>query len=236
MPNLDERANIRQLINEKSPADAFTAYYALYHDIKRVSLFLHHDPAGRADGFLVRAQTGLDLFRPVVSIRAAGDEIALALFRAGLVPNRPYYLVAPLALAGAVNRYLTVADAELLQIYHLDPARFEPQINVMVVSNPSPDGWPRFEISASDTVYASAGLNWRSPQFAEVYVYTEAAARGRGWGKAVLSALVASLLKESRTPIYVVNEQNTVSIKLAESVGFVNTGAGEYAGQATLRG
>ncbi len=236
MPNLDARTEIRQLINDKSPADAFAAYYALYHDTKRISLFLHHDTAGRADGFLVRAQTGMDLFRPVVSIRAPGDEAALALFQAGLMPNRPYYLVAPLALAGAVNRCLAVADAELLQIYRLDPARFEPQINVMVVSNPSPDGWPRFEINSNGAAQASAGINWRSPYFAEVYVHTQPAARSRGWGKAVVSALAASLLKEGLTPLYIVNEQNSASIKLAESLGFVDTGAREYTGQVTLRG
>ncbi len=236
MADFGERAQVLQLIDETSPADAFAAYYALHHNPNRISIFVHHDQAGRADGFLVRAQTGMDLFRPVVSVRAATDEVAWALFQTGLLPNRAYYLVAPLSLSNAVNRYLTMSDFELLLIYRLDAARFEPQINVMVVENPTPDGWPRFEISANGAVCASAGINWRSPHFAEAYVYTNAAARGRGWGKAVMSALAGALIKDGRMPLYVVNEQNTVSIRLAESLGFVDTGAREYAGQVSLRG
>jgi len=230
----DQRQILRRLLDERSPVDAFTAYYALHHDPKRTSIFLHYDERRQPDGFLVRAQTGLDLFRPVVVMRALNDGAALELFRAGLSPNRPYYLVAPMALAQAVNRHLTMSDAENLCVYQLDPARFIPQINVLVVSNPAPDGAPRFEIAANGSAQAAAGINWRSPRFAEVYVYTEPAARMRGWGKAVITALVSELLKNSVRPLYVVNEQNTASINLAASVGFVDTHAREYAGQAVL--
>jgi len=114
------------------------------------------------------------------------------------------------------------------------PAGFDPEINVLVVSNPAPDGTPRFQINANDTPQAVAGVNWQSPGFAEVYVFTESAARGRGWGNSVVSALVSELLKSGRMPLYVVNEQNTASINLATSIGFVDTGAREYAGQVVL--
>jgi predicted GNAT family acetyltransferase len=65
-------------------------------------------------------------------------------------------------------------------------------------------------------------------------VFTESAARDRGWGKSVVSALVSELLKSGRMPLYVVNEQNTASINLATSIGFVDTGTREYAGQVVL--
>jgi hypothetical protein len=231
----DERSAARRLLDDSSPAGAFAAYYALHHDPKRTTLFIHRNRDGQPDGLLVRAQTGMDLFRPVVVARAALDEVALDLFKTGLLPGRPYYLVAPLSLANAVNRCLIVSDPELLRIYRLDPAKFDPELNVLVVANPAPDGSPRFEISSQGAVQAAAGVNWRSPRFAEVYVYTEPAARGRGWGKSVTSALVGSLLKSRLTPLYFVDEQNSASIKLAESIGFVDTGEREYAGQVMLR-
>ena len=230
-----ERADARRFLDENSPADALPVYYTLYHDPKRTALFLHRDPEGRANGLLVRAQTGMDLFRPLVAVRAASDQIALDLFRRGLEPDRPYYLTAPLPLANAVNRRLVVSDPELLCLYRLDPVRFTPELNILVVSNPAPDGSPRFEISSNGRVHTAAGLNWRTPRFAEIYVYTEPAARGRGWGKSVTAALVGALLRDGLTPLYVVNEQNTASIKLAEGLGFVDTGLREYAGQVIFR-
>lgn len=225
------RTNARQLLNERSPADAFAAYYALHHNPARTTLFLHHNEQGQADGFLARAQTGMDLFRSLVTFRAATDGAAESLFNDGLLQGRPYYLVAPLALSGVVNRNLYVTDAEVLRVYRLDAARFNSEINVLVTSSQTPGGHPRFEIASNGRLQAAAGLNWKSPHFAEVYVYTEPAARGRGWGRSVVSALAASLLKEGVTPLYVVNEQNSSSIALAERVGFVDTGAWEYAGQ-----
>jgi GNAT superfamily N-acetyltransferase len=230
----DQRSLIQPLLDEHSPADAFTAYYALHHDPRRTVVFLHYDSENRVDGFLARAQTGLDLFRPVVVLRARHDQVALDLFRSGFSTNRPYYLVAPMALAGTVNRHLQVTDAEVLCIYRLDPGLFAPQINVLVVSNPTSDGSPRYEIASNGAVRAMAGVNWRSPRFAEVYVYTEPAARGKGWGKAVVSALVDDLLSDRLVPLYVVNQDNTASINLARSVGFVDTQAREYAGQVVM--
>jgi GNAT superfamily N-acetyltransferase len=231
----DERRQVQTLLDDRSPADAFTSYYALHHDPKRTQIYIHSDPNSHIDGFLVRAQTGLDLFRPVVVMRAASDEVAVDLLHQGLIPSRPYYLVAPLSLNQAINRTLTIGDAEILCVYRLDPNLFSPLVNVLVVANSAPDGSPRYEISQGDTVMAAAGVNWRSPHFAEVYVYTKAEARGRGWGKAVVSAVCVQLLKTGLHPLYVVHEQNTASIQLADSLGFKDTGAREYAGQVMLQ-
>lgn len=231
----DERRQIRSLLDDRSPADAFTAYYALYHDPKRTQIFTHVKAGTRIDGFLVRAQTGLALFQPVVVLRANDEEVAGDLLRQGLIPARPYYLVAPLALGPLVNRILLASDAEVLCVYCLDPGQFTPAVNVLVVANPTPDGLPRFEISQAGAVMAAAGVNWRSPHFAEVYVYTKSEARGRGWGKAVVSAVCAELVKNKLRPLYVVHEQNSASINLATEVGFIDTGAREYAAQVTLQ-
>jgi hypothetical protein len=230
----DERRQIRRLLDENAPADAFTAYYGLHHDPKRTQIFTHSDTSGQVDGFLVRAQTGMALFQPVVALRARSDEVAADLLRRGLIPARPYYLVAPLAFGPLINRTLMSSDAEVLCTYALDPAQFEPAINVLTVSNPAPDGLPRYEVRQGDVVMTAAGVNWRSPRYAEVYVYTKAEARGRGWGKAVVSAVCADLLKQKLWPIYVVHEQNTTSTSLALSLGFRDSGTREYAAQVTL--
>jgi hypothetical protein len=228
------RAAARPLLDERSPADALAVYYALHHPADRTELFVYPDAAtasARVEGFLVRARTGMDLFRPLVTLRAAGEAAAHALLERGLVPGRPVYLTVPESHAIWVNKYLNVSDAELHRIYRYDAQRYEPEINVLVVTSQAPDGLPRCEIRAGDRAGAVAGVNWQSPRFAEVYVYSEPAVRGRGWGKSVVQALVGLILKAGRTPLYVVAEDNAYSIRLAETVGFVDTGRREYVGQ-----
>ncbi len=233
-PRENLRASLRPLLDEHSPADALAGYYVFHHPDNRTEIFVHGDEAqaDRADGFLVRARTGLDLFRPLVTYRAQTEAAARALFREGLPPGRPVYLTVPDSLAGWANQYLTMTEIELHRVYRLDPRRYQPEINILVVTSSGADGTPRCEIRAGDGVGAVAGVNWQSPVFAEVFVYSDAAVRGRGWGKSVVSAVVGMLLKSGRTPLYVVAESNEASIRVAEAVGFEDTGFREYVGQA----
>jgi ribosomal protein S18 acetylase RimI-like enzyme len=230
-----QRAVVRPLLDEASPADALAYYYALHHSPERTELFVVPEAAetyaAPATGFLVRARTGMDLFRPLVTLRAPNAAGAQKLLTRGLLPGRPVYLTVPESHAGWVNQSLTITDAELHDILRYDPVRYQPEINVLVVTHTSIDGLPRCEIRAGERAGAVAGINWQSPRFAEVYVYTEPAVRGRGWGKAVVRALVGHILKAGRTPLYVVAQSNEYSIRLAEAVGFVPTGHREYVGQ-----
>jgi ribosomal protein S18 acetylase RimI-like enzyme len=229
-----ERAAIRPLLT-KSPADALASYYALHHPPEKSDVFVTPRAAAATgapiDGFLVRARTGMDLFRPLVTYRAQNDAAAADLFAQGLVPGRPVYLTVPDNQAGYANKHLTVADAELHRIYRLNPALHEPIFNVLVVTSTSADGLPRCEIRSGQRAGAVAGINWQSPDYAEVYVYADPAVRGRGWGKSVVSALVGRILQTGRTPLYVVAESNEYSIRLAEAVGFEDLGHREYVGQ-----
>lgn len=233
-PRENLRASLRPLLDESSPADALASYYALHHPDNRTELFIDADKtrADRAAGFLVRARTGLDLFRPLVTYRAQTEAAARTLFREGLPPGRPVYLTVPEALAGWANQSLMLTDVELHRVYRLDPRRYQPEINILVVTSSGVDGTPRCEIRSGDTVGAVAGVNWQSPNFAEVFVYTDAAVRGRGWGKSVVSAVAGMLLRSGRVPLYVVAESHDVSIRVAEAVGFEDTGFREYVGQA----
>jgi ribosomal protein S18 acetylase RimI-like enzyme len=227
------RSALQPLLNEHSPADALASYYAFSHPADRTEIFGHHsDELGRTDGFLVRARTGMDLFRPLVTFRADGEVVAQALFQAGLPPQRPVYLVAPESLGNWAAKHLTLTEIELHRIYRFDPDRYRPEINVLLVSGTSPDGTPRFEIrSAGNKAGELAGVNWQSERFAEVYVHTDPAVRGRGWGKSVVSALARQLLQSGRAPLYVVAQSNEYSIRLAEAVGFIDTGYRELVAQ-----
>jgi GNAT superfamily N-acetyltransferase len=239
LPQLDalneKRRTIRHLLSPTDPADALTSYYALWHDPRRTQLTLHYDDRHRADGFATVAQTGADLFRPLVTLRAPGEATVADLLRAALVSNRSYYLIAPITLASAIRDQITFKQSGLNCIYVLDPARFQPIINVLVQQAGAADGAPRFEIESQGETMAMSGTNWRSPTFAEVFVYAHPSARSRGWGKSVVSACTAALLEEKLRPLYIVEEENEASIRTAEAVGYVDTGLREFAGEGSLK-
>lgn len=230
------RPRVRPLLDTRSPADALASYYALYHAPDRSELFVHPERAAAsgdpATGFLVRARTGLDLFRPLVTFRASHEAVVAALVERGLPTNRPMYLTVPERLAIWAEKHLMVTEAELHRVYRFNPQRAQSIINVLVVTSTGADGLPRCEIRSGDRVGAVAGINWQSPEFSEVYVYADPAVRGRGWGKSVVSALAGLIRQAGRTPLYVVAESNEYSIRLAEAVGFDDTGHREYVGQA----
>ncbi len=221
-----QRANLLSLT---APRDALTAYYALYHDPKRTQLWLHEDRAGRIDGFIAVCQTGFNLFRPTVVLRAPGFETVTRQSRQALQPGRPYYIVTTPCLRPAVQAIMRLEQEEQNRVYRFDPARYRPEINVLVQPLQTPDGSPKFVIRSQDQVAAEAGVNWRSPNFAELFVHVQPQARGRGWGKAVLGALTITLIQSGVQPLYMVSEGNTASLRLAQSLGFVDTGALEFA-------
>jgi RimJ/RimL family protein N-acetyltransferase len=226
------RAALRPLLDERSIADALACYYALHHAPERSDLFVHVDEADRADGFLVRARTGMDLFRPLVTFRAGTEAVAQALLAEGLPPGRPVYLTLPESLAGWAIKHVSLTETEWHRVYRFDPRRYSPEINVLVLRSTGVDGSPRAEVLSGGRLAAVAGVNWQSPGFAEVFVQTDPAARGRGWGRSVVSAVVGTILDSGRTPLYVVAESNAASQHVAEAVGFEDTGLREYVGQA----
>jgi hypothetical protein len=226
------RDNARSLLNEFDAADALASYYALHHDSKRTTLFMHRDQRGMVDGFLARCQTGFDLFRPLVTLRLRGRGALPDLLAEGLVSGRPYLLVVPAPFLERIVPYVTMSEVSHNLILRLDPTRFRPEINVLVTTRRDPDGNPRAEIKQGEQVVAAAGVNWRSPVFAEVFVQVEEGQREQGYGRAVLVALVTELIKLKVSPIYAVSENNPASYEAALRAGFVDTGAREIMGQA----
>jgi GNAT superfamily N-acetyltransferase len=231
----EKRREIRPLLSSTDPADALASYYALWHDPRRTQLTLHRDALGKVDGFVAVCQTGIDLFRPLAVLRAPDEEAVGDLLRRAFAPGRPFQVVVPVTLASAVREHVEIARSSLTQIYRLDPMRFQPVINVLVQRVTGADGAPRFEIESQGQLAAMSGTNWRSPTFAEVFVYVHPSGRGRGWGRSVVSACTTYLLEERLRPLYMVEESNQASQHIAEGLGYVDTGLREFVGEGQLK-
>jgi predicted GNAT family acetyltransferase len=162
--------------------------------------------------------------------------VGRSLLRSALQANRPYHIIVPVTLAGAVREEMEVTRSSLARIYRLDPTRFQPVINVLVQRTDTPDSLPRFQIESQGQTMALAGVNWRSPTFAEIFVYVHPRGRGRGWGKSVVSACTAALLNDRVQPLYTVEEGNEASVHIAESLGYVDTGLRQFVGEGSRRG
>lgn len=220
----DQRKRVRELLDDASPTDASTAYYALFHDPARSALFTEVDEAGHPVGFVGRFQTGIDLFRPLVTLHCENADCAARLLHLALQPDRPYILFAKLNQFPLVGGSLRIDSYRLLNIYRLDLRHFQPVMNVLVRQTTSHDGTPRAVIESGDQ-QAVAGVNWQSPAFAEVFVHTDAPARRLGWGVSVASAVSRAVVDGGRIPIYLVDGENEASRSLAAQLGYVDTGA-----------
>ena len=228
------RGLARQLLDTSSPADAPTAYYALFHDAARSALYTAEDARGRVTGFLSVCQTGLDLFRPLVTLHCLDETSAAMLLSRALTPQRPYILFARVEQLPRVSAHLDVDNLHALRIYRLNPRHFRPPVNTLVQTTRTPDGAPRWIITGAQG-RAVAGLNWRSPAFAEIYVQVDEAVRGRGWGASVVAAATQDVLAEGRVPLYLVAEGNAASARLAERLGYMDTGAQQVLADIVLQ-
>lgn len=210
-------------------------YYALHHPAGQVTLYTYHPTHGGVTGFLALARTGLDLFRPLAVPFVASPRGLAALLRAALKPNRPAVLQLPLEQRAWAEEVVDLSDVQVAEVLRLDLREFEPIINVLVVETRSPGGWPRYEIRSGDTVYVAAGLNWKGPTFAEVYLDIDPSVRGRGFGKSVLAAIAGRLLGESLIALYRIADEDPVGRAEAESLGFRPTGLKVLSAQASLK-
>jgi len=223
-----DRDAIRRLLSLTDPGDALTAYYALYHPPALTRLHVHRDASGVADGFLATCTTGADLFRPLVVARSEREEVLRALLQQGLMAGRPYHFSMPMRYVPVLEQAVSVSEVHVGMVLMLDPRAFQPVVNVLVTRSEGASGGLRYEIRSQGRVVAASGTNWRSPHFAEIYVYTEPQGRGRGWGRSVASACTEALVAQGVRPLYVVAEGDQVSMGLAASLGYRDTGHREW--------
>ncbi|PJF37083.1 MAG: hypothetical protein CUN49_02000 [Candidatus Thermofonsia Clade 1 bacterium] len=231
----EQRSRLSALLDVTNPVDAPTAYYALDHDPKRSTLALRTDASGAPIGFVGRFQTGIDLFRPLVVMKCRQAEVAADLMAEVLTVGRQYLFFSNLNQLPLVGGSLQISSERILSIYALDLARFKPEINVLVRLKTAPNGTPIAEISNSG-YRAVAGVNWQSSGFAEIYVYVDPEVRGRGWGRSVAMACTAQVRASGRVPLYLVEPSNHESVKLAESIGYRDTGARQIFAEAVYLG
>lgn len=221
---LSDRQRLEALLDRRSAADALASYYALEHPQDRVKLFGYAAPDGEAIGFLAVAQTGLDLFRPLLVPFIAKREFLRRLLRDALRPGQEFLLHLPADQLSWLEGEVEVHLQRVTELLRLERSAYEPVLNVLVVEADGPSHTPRYEIRTAEGIQAAAGVNWQGERFAEVYLEADEAARGRSLTKSVLSALVGRLLGERRTALYRV-ETRRVSVKTeAFHLGFRPTG------------
>lgn len=238
----EKRRAIRLLLDESKAADAPAAYYAFHHPDNRSRLVTYPADDTRARGYVALSRTGIDLFRPLMTLRLpAGDpEGAASLIYDALDPGTSLFIHGPAEYRPLLDAFFQLQSEQLLSLYRLERGRFEEEVNVLVVRSPTPDGLPRFIVrptgpDSEGEIGASASVNWQSPHFADISVYTNPQYRQRGWGRSVVTALVRHLLKSGRSPLYQVEQHNQASIELARRVGFVDSGADKLLLEATLK-
>ena len=232
MPNTslsNKRHSIRSLLNEHDPADAPAIYYAFYHSDAKTHLVTYPSGVNRASGYLAISRTGMDLFSPLVSMRLPDHDMEAGreLITKALPEGATVILYVPAKYEPLLHVLFDIQANEKYRLLVLDHKRFEPIINVLVTQATSPDGLPRFVIRSpqdQSQVVAAAGLNWQTPNFCEISVTTSPGQRRQGWGRSVVAAMIQHQLQNDRTPVYVVGEQNKASLRLADSVGFSDSG------------
>jgi ribosomal protein S18 acetylase RimI-like enzyme len=250
MPLDDKRRLVRTLLNERVAADAMAAYYALHHPDDKTELFLKTGGNGEVQGYVCLSRTGMDLFRPLMTMRlpatarAAFDpSSAAALLYSALPSGAALIADTPSEYDPIMSALFDIQGEQRLKLMTLDRRDFEPIINVLVAEAKSYNGLPRYVIRVNSgaqsaetgEIAASAGLNWQSPHFAEIYVHTKPAYRRRGFGRSVVAAIVEKTLADGKIPLYSVGVENGASISLAESIGFTDTGLVDILYEATLK-
>lgn len=151
--------------------------------------------------------------------------------REALTPRRQYLFNALPVMRPDLAAVAHLHGEATNAIYTVSTADFKPVVNVLVQTSTTPDGLLRASIRARDGANAAeAGTSWMSSKYAEMFVKVVEGARNLGLGKSVVSAVTAKVLEMNRTPLYVAGADNAPSRRLAERLGFRDTGAFELSG------
>lgn len=243
----DPREAIRHLLRPREPADALASYYAFYHPQERTTIVPYPEGATRATGYVALSRTGIDLFRPLVTMRLPATtpaeldlEAGVILLRRAVPAGSPVIIHTDSRTLPLLRAICQIDREQPLRLLRLNPRRYEPLINIFVARSDTPDGFPRFAVrnppgDPNGTIVASAGVNWMSPTFADVVLRTQNGFRRQGYARSVLSSLIEYLIGTGRSPLYTVDAGNEASLELARDAGFVDTLSRPFLLEAVLR-
>jgi GNAT superfamily N-acetyltransferase len=240
MANLaDQRRAIRHLLDEQNPADAMAVNFAFYHADSATVLRPYPTHEARATGYVCLSRTGMDLFRPFITLRLPITDLQTSanIIYEGIQPGTAVIISAAESYSPLINALFEVQVEEKMSLFVLRATQFEPLINIFITQDLGANGLPRFVIRdrQNDNIpVASAGLNWQTPRFAEISVNTHPQYRRMGYGRSVVAAMANHLLANGRIPLYVVAENNLASIQLAQQVGFTDSLSRQSLIQGTL--
>jgi hypothetical protein len=220
----EQRQQLGRLVDPRSVADSMPAYYALEHPCERTELYGYFPSPNTLSGFLTIAQTGLDLFRPVVVPFVANAEALRRLFTTALKPSRLYLLYIPVDQQEFIKNEFPHRPLQVTNLLRLDPRAFNPILNVMIVKTEAASGLPRFEIRSSVQGFAAAGINWMSSTAAEMYIEADEPGRRRGFTKSVLAALIEHLLSQNKNVLFRVADDDYDAFEDSFDLGFKPTG------------
>lgn len=221
------RRAIQHLLDRRHPLDAMAVYYALFHDAHKTRIFtwpVVPDNRHTAVGFITISRTGIDLFRPFLTMRLPlpNLEASAELLQMALPEGAEAFMSISASYEPLIRAFCDVLSEERLHLYQLTHIP-EPEVNVLV-TRADMDGLPRFVVKqmrdGQRITAASANLNWQTNHFAEIAVNTRPEYRQKGYGRAVVRALASHLLQHGRVPVYAVNPQNAPSVQLARGLGF----------------
>lgn len=230
----DRRRAIRHLLDERDPNDARASYYAQHY--QRSQLITERPDTARAVGYVCFSRTGLDLFRPFVTLRLPADNYAASerLLTQALQPGVPFIMSVLRRDLPLVKAFCDVQTEDEMAVMVMVRGRFEPVINVLVNQDDKP-GLQRAYIRRDGAIVSTAITNWQTRDYAEIGITTSPLNRRQGWGQSVLAALTQFHTERGRTPLYYVAHTNVASRKLAESVGYVDLGGREVLIEGTMR-
>lgn len=233
----DRRRAMRHLLDEQAAPDAGAAYYAQYHADFKTQLITFRAQTARAVGYVCLARTGLDLFRPLVTMRLPwGDTAACAeLLRQALPAGVDVILRIPALYMPLIRALFDIRSEEEQALLRLNRALFRPIINVLVTEDTGPNGLPRCLIRRDGEAGAIASVNWQTQHFAEIGVFTAPPFRRSGWGRSVAAALCSHLLAGGRLPLFVTAPDNTAAWEMAHDLGFLDTDYREFLLEASLK-
>ena len=222
--DISKRSVLEPLLNKYTVEDAMVAYYALDHPADKTRLFGYSGSGEKPTDILVIAQTGFDLFRPLVLPFVSDGKALKYLIRTALSPQRNYLVTIPLDQSDILEGVVDVTEPRVNEIHRLDLAFYERVMNILAIRNENSSGWPRYEITSRKGGFAAAGVNWLNPNAVEIYADADEEGRNRGFVTSVLSHIIEELKNEDRMILHRLDVDDTRGYMDAFSVGFRPTG------------